>query len=1002
MIRVWRSGSGIALPRHIPECCPIFVGRARQLETLVNLLCDAAAGHGHVVVLSGSDGVGKTRLCAELPPHTRLALTACCLPPEWSVPYAELLELFESAPGHSALAPAVEALKAIDTLQQRDGRSQRTIPLDPGYPRRRLFALLAECLRNAAAEGPVLITLDDLQWADESLLAFASFLAPQVRSLPLLLVLAVHSDDECRDHARLLDGPLAGVEVAQVHLEPMCLGELGTLTQAMFALPGPCDELLLRRLFAFSEGNAYLAEEALFALAAAGDFPVADGSVNPRPPRDMRLPGDALEAMRWRTDRLAPVTRRGLQLAAVAGPCYEVGFLTALLSRHEEAGEEAAAATVYELVAARFLAKRGSSRLGFRHALLHRTALRIVEDEELPIMHGAVAATLVQHYAGALAPRQTMLAHHYTAVGDWHRALEAAREAADHALAVFAPHAAIADLTCAITAATALDAPTGALSIDRGQAYQSLGEFERAREDYESANALAREFADRRTEWRSLVALGDLWAGRDEQRSGRFYERAHQVARTLDDPGAVALTLHRLGRWLIVMDRAQDAEHMLQSALALVRQHEVPQSLGEALFGLATARLLSGQAVQAAADFDECSSHVCAGEDRHLLCSAMAMRAVCGPSALTEFAHAAQFDQAGDLADARLALDLAQELGWRTGEAWALLSAAAVLSPRGEYADALALANDALAIAERDGTAEWIIAALWLLGTLYRALMVFPEARQKLQCALSLAREIGSRHWIHSTVGTLATIAIMQGEFAEAGELLDSAGTAEGSSTSFGQRALACARVELWLARGEPQLALDLLDRCGGADASVAVVPRLARLRADALAALGHPAEAEATLRSARQAVVAAGLRGTQWYLGIAWARLLHMQRREAEAARAVQSTRALIEELAAGVPDPAFSEPFRRRALAMLPPASSPASRKALKEVFDGLTGREREVASLIALGRSNRAIAEALVVSERTAETHVGNILKKLGFSSRAQIATWASAKQRSMRDE
>jgi predicted ATPase/DNA-binding CsgD family transcriptional regulator len=56
------------------------------------------------------------------------------------------------------------------------------------------------------------------------------------------------------------------------------------------------------------------------------------------------------------------------------------------------------------------------------------------------------------------------------------------------------------------------------------------------------------------------------------------------------------------------------------------------------------------------------------------------------------------------------------------------------------------------------------------------------------------------------------------------------------------------------------------------------------------------------------------------------------------------------------------------------------------------GLTPREREVVVLIAQGKSNRAIAEALVISEKTAERHVANILSKLGFHSRTQIAAWA----------
>ena len=73
--------------------------------------------------------------------------------------------------------------------------------------------------------------------------------------------------------------------------------------------------------------------------------------------------------------------------------------------------------------------------------------------------------------------------------------------------------------------------------------------------------------------------------------------------------------------------------------------------------------------------------------------------------------------------------------------------------------------------------------------------------------------------------------------------------------------------------------------------------------------------------------------------------------------------------------------------------PARTP--RQAAKEQFGGLTAREREVAVLIAQGKSNRELAEALVVSERTVGAHVSNILSKLELASRTQIATWALEK-------
>ena len=59
-------------------------------------------------------------------------------------------------------------------------------------------------------------------------------------------------------------------------------------------------------------------------------------------------------------------------------------------------------------------------------------------------------------------------------------------------------------------------------------------------------------------------------------------------------------------------------------------------------------------------------------------------------------------------------------------------------------------------------------------------------------------------------------------------------------------------------------------------------------------------------------------------------------------------------------------------------------------------LTEREAEIAGLVAEGRTNRAIAEELVVSVRTVETHVANVLGKLGFSSRSQIAAWVAERR------
>ena len=148
-------------------------------------------------------------------------------------------------------------------------------------------------------------------------------------------------------------------------------------------------------------------------------------------------------------------------------------------------------------------------------------------------------------------------------------------------------------------------------------------------------------------------------------------------------------------------------------------------------------------------------------------------------------------------------------------------------------------------------------------------------------------------------------------------------------------------------------------------------------------------------LRAAQEAAHAQGFRPWLWRICVALGRLYQTQVREAEAEQAFSTARALIEELATNLPDEQVREQFLREATGMLPHVRSVSPDRAAKQTFGGLTVREREVAALIAQGKINREIAEELVVSERTVESHVSNIMFKLGVHSRRQIRAWAVEK-------
>jgi DNA-binding CsgD family transcriptional regulator len=212
---------------------------------------------------------------------------------------------------------------------------------------------------------------------------------------------------------------------------------------------------------------------------------------------------------------------------------------------------------------------------------------------------------------------------------------------------------------------------------------------------------------------------------------------------------------------------------------------------------------------------------------------------------------------------------------------------------------------------------------------------------------------------------------------------------------TLGQRQMWFARAELSMATGKPAHSLEIIDQLIAAAPNVSpqqVIPRLWKLRGEALAQLGRESEAEADLQAAVARATWQGARPLLWRIHLALGKLYETLARREEAGRAHDTARAIIEELAGNVPDNALRETFLRETATMLPRIPSLSPRRIAQQAAGGLTARERDVAVLVAQGKSNREIAEALIVSERTAETHVSNVLSKLGFTSRTQIAAWA----------
>jgi DNA-binding CsgD family transcriptional regulator/Flp pilus assembly protein TadD len=991
-----------------------FVGRRHELAAVLDRLAAAWEGHGSTLVLIGEAGIGKSRLVAEAAVHAGrqgfLVLQGVCFETDGALPYAPLLDLVRTLLAGRDPSRAVELLapaapELVKLLPELASTFPGVIPapaLEPEPEKRRMFAVLSGLILRMAAAQPALVVLEDLHWSDDTSMEFLQYLARRVADHPVLLLLTCR-DDETRpglDHllAELHRERLA-VELPLTRFAP---AEVDTLIRAVFGQERPVRADFLDAVYGLTEGNPFFVEEVLRSLVAGGDIFYAGGRWDRRPLDALRIPRTIQDAVRRRVERLSPAAHQALVLAAVAGRRFDFGILRELTGQDEPGLLE----LIKEMIAAHLVVEESAERFAFQHALTRQAIVSTLLTRERQSLHRQIAET-IEHCAGALDMHAADLGYHFHEAGAWAKALEYARRAGEQAQAMYDPRAAVEHFTRALGAARALALPPPpSLFRSRGQAYETLGEFEAARADHEAALAVARAAGDRPAEWQALLDLGFLWAARDYGRCGGYFEQTLALARQMEEPSLIAASLNRVGNWHLNAGRPHEARRHHEEALAIFERLADRRGIAATLDLLGLATLHGGDLFGGTAYYKRAATLFRELDDRRGLAGCLVMLAAEVAGQHLAWFGATEVTGAPDEAKAvRLceqALTIAREIGWSAGEAHILGEGSWVLAVQGAYAHALEWARAGLAVAEEIEHRQWIGLAQVSLGMIYADLLALPTARRHLQRALALADEIGSEYWGQLSSTMLALIFLQEGDCAAARAVLDGRFGRDVPTQTILQRLNWRIRGELALAGGDADEALAIADRLIASAANLtptAVIPSLWLLRGRALAALSRTAEAEDALRAARRVVTE---RPMLWRIHLALGKVYQAGGRPAEAEREFAVARAVVEDLAAGVPDDrdaeiggSLREHFLRSSAALLPRARPLTPLRAAKQAYGGLTAREREVAALIARGRSNREIAEALVVGERTVQTHIANIFAKLGVGSRAQVAAWASEK-------
>ncbi len=643
-----------------------------------------------------------------------------------------------------------------------------------------------------------------------------------------------------------------------------------------------------------------------------------------------------------------------------------------------------------ELVAAQLVVEEPGAAFVFRHALTREAVRSELLLHERRRLSKQVAETIERLHQDDVEARVGDLALHFYEAGEWRKAFEYSRRAGERAMALYAPAEALVHLTRAIDCATRLAGVdcSGVYRL-RGAACEAAGELEAARLDYEEAAARAEAVGNSHERWRALLDLGLLWASRDYARSEPYYREALELARALGEPAAIARSLNRLGNWHSNVGDVGRALELSEEALEIFRANGDSRGVAETLdlLGMTSTHAMRFQ--RAASYYGEAIALLERLNDKATLTSALASIQIGAGTYQTDMVTPAlSLPEASALGER--ALLVARQAGARAAECYALWQLAFSLGPQGQYARALESAEAAVRIARDAGHLQWETAAECALGAVLTDILASDQCQAHLRRAVQLAEEMASEGWITQATALLVEGLLVGGDVAAALALYDS--VARERPRAFGARQLYAAGAEAVLANGDTGRALAMAEALEAADEDRGAgppPPRLLRLRGRALLAASRPEQAVAPLADAAEAARVHGSLSHAWRAETELAQALLATGRREEAQEAAKRALALLDSLAANVPAGALRDGFRENAMRRVPASLRP---RPSRSTTAPLTGREAEVAALVAQGLSNRAIADLLVLSRRTVETHVANAMAKLGLTSRSQLAAWA----------
>jgi tetratricopeptide (TPR) repeat protein/transcriptional regulator with XRE-family HTH domain len=739
-----------ATPAAQPAAAAPLVGRDTEMAQLRRAIDTTRAGRAGLVLIEGEPGIGKSHLArAALAEFERAGLSrgcavVACYEIDWGVPLQPLLDwLHRLLDLHGpevvdALSPATQAELAELSPQVRELKPALPAPASaPELRRARIFSAFGELVAARLRDGPLLVVIDDIHWADEMTLSLLHRLLRQWAERPLLVVCTFRSEELAGNAALALfeRSASAALDVTRLALQRLSQDDV-----RLWLAGRP---VLAESLYRSSEGHPLYLASMLQQLHDSGAADV--------------LPAALRDSIRERLARLPEPARAVLEMAAVLGRRFD---LFALERGCGLAGD--ALADAVDLLVGRHLLRSfdDGASLDFDHHCIREVVADDLGAARRIVLHRRAAEALV----GAEGDHSGAIARHLERAGDWAGAIAQHALAARRSLAMSALREAAAAIDAAVELAAAHpaaadDGQRQRLHEIRGDVHAQDGAFAVALAAFEAALALARARGDDKACCDLLAKLGMVHRRADDYAAARtVLGEALAAARALQEPQRIADALYHLGTVAWSDGDNTLALHCHGEAVALCEQHGLGGLVAvQAFHGAGESQMADAQPRRAIERFERSLALARAIGDRGYEAENLMMVGYChtGAFGVADYARALQCAEEG------LAVAEAAEQSWHVGplhllkaDAWRCIGrtfeAQTLLEAEFERSQALA-------------QPRFGIMTLDMLGRLFDEAGRHADAEDCWQRALAESRRHRVHFWREQLLAGLARARLAQG-----------------------------------------------------------------------------------------------------------------------------------------------------------------------------------------------------------------------------------------------